>query len=47
MCTDLNEGMGCPCAGQDKQNVSPNLVDKIEPLDLCENFGLAPPIGSI
>ena len=31
--TNLNDGTGCPWAGQLKLNMSPNRLLKIEPLD--------------
>ena len=45
--TNLNEGTGKLCAGQDKLMTSPERLSKIEPLDSWANLGLAPPIGSV
>ena len=44
--TNLNAGTGKACAGQAKLMLSPKLLNKLEVFDSCENFGLAPPIGS-
>ncbi len=44
--TNLNDGMGDPCAGHIRESIDPDSLTKVLLLESCENFGLAPPMGS-
>ncbi len=43
----LNDGKGNPCAGQGKANSLETFRVKTRPSVARENFGFAPPIGSV
>ena len=44
--TNLKDGSGDPIAGHNKLSVWSAFSVNVRLSDFCENFGLAPPIGS-
>ena len=44
--TDLNAGIGEPCAGQSMATLVDSVLVNLEKSDSWENLGFAPPMGS-
>lgn len=44
--TNLNDGMGDPCAGQERSKGLPDNTPRLSPSLFNVNFGTEPPIGS-
>ncbi len=46
MLSNLNDGMGEACAGQDKARLDPEDLKKVADFNSDENLGALPPTGS-